>query len=341
MRIYLICASVYYKKSNKCYANLFSSLIAYKLEHAKIQFYYYLKCTQKKYNDLTISFQDNEKFKNFFNYVEKGVTEKGLIFNVYDDDMRNAAVALFRLLRETRLYNRIDYDKLRDWARRNVNDDMYDYVCRLTALYSYSYVSEDMFLPPFLFKPNYFINGETIVKALYLKNNYGKISDTVLKNFQVEKITDNIISIDSNYSGWNIPLNGCDGLISYFKDDVALNSYYYGIQLLHPFWMSNEELDETNPNHAEHYYFAHQQLLARYRLEKEHLGVRDPKKTSANCESDYNPYLYYENGLAFPTRSSVLGELDEGLTYIKSVDIAIQECIHRSIVIMVCTKTVN
>ncbi|XP_063829461.1 basic juvenile hormone-suppressible protein 2-like [Ostrinia nubilalis] len=276
--------------------------------------------------------KDNEHFITFNDYVEKGVTEKGLTFNIYDDDMRNAAIALFRLLRDTRIYNRVDYEKIKKWANANVNSDMYDYAKRLTSLYSISRGSEETLLPPFIFKPNYFVNGETIMKAMFIKNNNGQFSDSNLKN-QVFRIDKRII-INSNYSGWNIPLNGCDEKISYFKDDATLNSYYYGVHLRHPYWMPNEELDEINPKHPEHFYYIHQQLLARYRLEKEHLGTAFVKSSKQTCEPEYNPYLYYENGLAFPTRSSILGDMQENITYLKSIDIAIKECIYRGLVFL-------
>jgi hypothetical protein len=266
--------------------------------------------------------------------VEKGVTSKGLIFNLYDDDMREAAVSLFRLFRDTLYNDKTNYDQLTKWAKENINSAMLDYAKRLTSLFGRHKLDEN-FLPPFIAKPNYFVNGETIMKAFYVKENLGRISEDVMKQYQIQYIDEDSIAINTNYSGWNIPLHGCDKEIKYFIEDIALNSYYYGTHLLHPFWMSNAELSEHNPRHAEHYHFTHQQLYARYLLEKEHLKA-DEKPVKSTCEVDYHPYLYYENGLPFPTRSSILGDnIRDDLAYLQKIDIAIKECIHRGLVIIV------
>lgn len=280
--------------------------------------------------------------KNFNNWIDKGVTKRGLTFNIYNDDIREASVALFRLFK---LIEGENYTKLIKWANLNVNKEMREYALRLCSLYGTN-TPENHIFPPFVSNPRYFVNSETINKAFVILDDMrerGDIDAEIAETDQYDymyytnQVPRQFITINSNYSGWNTPRNGIEEEINYFREDVGLNSYYLGLHLLHPFWMSNEELDQSFPRHAEHYYYAHQQLMARYLLEKEHLPN---KNTSSDKDaSEYVPYLSYRNGLPFPTRSCVRGNWDSEMALIKSIDIAIKECIDRGLIIMVCLKS--
>lgn len=276
--------------------------------------------------------------KNLNNWIENGVTKRGLTFNIFNDDMREAAVALFRLFQSLDGEN---HKNLKKWAEQNINSEMYVYALRLDSLFGTN-TPENSILPPFILNPRYFVNSETITKAFTILDDitqHGKIDQMIAEvdqydsEFSSYDRTQQFITIDSNYSGWNLPQNGIEEEINYFREDVGLNSYYLGLHLLHPFWMSNEELDKSFSRHAEHYYYAHQQLMARYLLEKEHLPKKKP--VDGQGESDFVPYLSYKNGLPFPTRSCVKGDWDSEKFVIKSIDIAIKECIARGLIIMV------
>lgn len=103
---------------------------------------------------------------------------------------------------------------------------------------------------------------------------------------------------------------------------------------MHPFWLANQELDEIHPRHNEHYYYTHQQLLARLFLEREHI-IQDYKSLNKTNDRSFNPYLIHANGLPFPVRSNVVGDWNEEKAKIKSIDIAIRECMARALIIMV------
>ncbi|KAI5630688.1 hemocyanin, copper containing domain-containing protein [Phthorimaea operculella] len=274
---------------------------------------------------------NNNDYKKFESSMEKGYTMKGLTFNIYDDNMREAAIALFRVMCRT---NPETFKKLKEWAKQNINDHLFDYAVRLCALYgphTYDFkwkASE----PPFLVKPNFYVNGETIMKALKLKNNIESLNYQEAKVNQYYK-TDKIVSINTNYSGWNLILEECKDKIDYFTEDISLNAYYYGLHLLHPFWMSNDELDEINPRQAEHYFFSHQQLLARYYLEEESLTQRNASINEL-CHNSFNSYLVYENGLPFPIRYNHQGDWNEDKARLKRIDIGIEEFISRGFFIM-------
>lgn len=246
--------------------------------------------------------------------------------------MRNAAIALFRLLQDV---DTDQFHKILGWARDNINKDLLTYAWKLAIIYSDKNKLTNSFEqePPYIMKPNYFINGETIRKAMQLMIDDGQFNEQEAEVNQIYK-TGGIITINTNYSGWNLGSNGCHEELNYFREDIGINSFYSGVQLLHPFWMSNNELEEINSRHAEYYYYNHKQLMARYDLEREYLKFYKNSSTG-KCFTDYNPYLYYDNGLPFPIRSSTLKDWSEEQAKIKSIDIAIRECISRRVIFMV------
>ncbi|CAG4955891.1 unnamed protein product [Parnassius apollo] len=259
------------------------------------------------------------------------IVDEGLTFNIYDENLRDASVALFRLLQSLEADQ---LHKVTEWAKVNINDDLFAYAKQLAIIYANrnEFKSDFHHEPPYIAKPNYFINGETIKKAQQLIIDNGQITDQESRVNQIYKHND-IIAINTNYSGWNLPSNGCHEDLNYFREDIGINSYYYGVQLLHPFWMSNNEMEEINPQHAEYYYYTHKQLMARYNLERLYLKY-EKNKPIEKCYTDYNPYLYYDNGLPFPIRSSTLKEWNEEQAKIKSIDIAIKECVSRKVIFM-------
>lgn len=279
-------------------------------------------------------FQNNQYFKVFDQFIKNGTTEKSLTFNIYDDNMREAAIALFRFLQNIEMN---DYEKTIEWAEKNINRDMLNYAIRLNYLYSFKINRKEVTQTPcYVEKPNYFINSEIILKALRVQialTHRGDLS----KESKAEQFYQlhNFIVMNTNYSGWYLQQNGGDEVLNYFREDIALNCYYLGIHLLHPFWMSNEELDEINSRHAEHYYYSHQQLSARYHLENEY--IRQQNKVSINTvgRTDYNPNLVYDNGLPFPVRPPVQNKWNDEHAKLKAIDIAIRECINRGLIIMV------
>lgn len=287
---------------------------------------------------LELLLEENEHYDTFIHYVKNGITRKGLTFNIYDEDMRQAAVQLFQLIRDL---NNGGYDAKQMLNFDDINPDLVAYAFDLSKLYSNKHPEKAAFIPPFIRKPNFFVNGETIFKAIKLSNsfNYNETKTEEARVNQYDKIDDMVI-INTNYSGWNLPQNGGEDELNYFREDISLNSYYYGIHLMHPYWMSSQDLDEIHPRHNEHYYYVHQQLTARLLLEKQHLlqGNSSSKKSEFG---DFNPYLIHDNGLPFPVRSNIVGDWSVDRAKIKTIDIAIRECMARGLIIMDNATTIN
>lgn len=248
--------------------------------------------------------------------------------------MREAAIALFRLLQMADQY---DHATLDSWARIYINKEIAAYALRLESIYGNEFYSKYLMLP-YTFNPHYFVNSEAIAKVSQIYDDIwstGRLSSefsNIYHYFYTTTQQNNFITISANYSGWNLPKNSIQDELNYFTEDVFLNSYYLGLHLLHPFWMTNDELDQINPRHAEHYYYAHKRLMARYELEKLHLKNRTCTGTDG---SDYVPYLSYPNGLPFPTRSFIKRDWDDEQAFLKKIDIALKECISRGVIFMV------
>ncbi|CAH2043548.1 unnamed protein product, partial [Iphiclides podalirius] len=66
--------------------------------------------------------EENEYYKEFISYIENGFTLKGLTFCIYDDNLRNAAIALFRLLQSIDDIDQLH--KILGWATENINKDL-------------------------------------------------------------------------------------------------------------------------------------------------------------------------------------------------------------------------
>jgi len=94
--------------------------------------------------------------------------------------------------------------------------------------------------------------------------------------------------------------------MSYFTEDVGINAYYYYYNLYRPFWMNTETYGIHTYQRGEEYYYFHQQLLARYYLERlsnnfGEIGVYDYDDA---FETGYYPTMCYQNGLQFPQRQN-------------------------------------
>lgn len=279
---------------------------------------------------LVNKFQRSEYFEKFQLLMEKGYTSPALTFNIYDDNIREATITLFRLLQEQ---NTDISPKFNKWLKHHINVDMFQFAKRLFLLYTNRNTE---IIPPFIENPKYFTNAETIIKANRLRSMKGHLGDDDEKVNQIYRKND-LVTINTNYSGWNLMNNGFESELNYFREDIALNSFYYGINLLHPFWMHNEELDNLNIRHTEHFFYVHQQLLARYLLEKVQFKVGNVSQKEEEKYTRYDPFLRYDNGLAFPVRYEYfnLNKLNKAWSQIISSHISLSECISRGLIVMV------
>lgn len=107
--------------------------------------------------------------------------------------------------------------------------------------------------------PHYFFNFDVIQRAQMYKQ----------QGFYGVKKVDGVYNLvlNANYSSYNV-YSYEDQSVSYFTEDIGLNAYYYYFHIDYPFWMGGEEYGLYKDRRGEFYLFFHQQLLARYYLER-------------------------------------------------------------------------
>lgn len=145
--------------------------------------------------------------------------------------------------------------------------------------------------------PYYFFHSEVIQKAhLYkMQGFYG--------TKKVEGVYNTVIP--ANYTGWYMHTN-MEQKVSYFTEDVGLNAWYYHFQSQFPSWMGGKEYDLYKDRRGELYLFHHQQLLARYYLERlsNDMGTIPEISYYEPLKTGYFPDMYYYNGVPFPARDN-------------------------------------
>lgn len=152
-------------------------------------------------------------------------------------------------------------------------------------------------LPPiYEIYPYYFFSSEVIQKVHKYKQEFDGRAVQGQAGYKG-------YTIDANYSGYYLNLHPEQSL-SYFTEDVGLNSFYYYYNIYYPFWLGGEDFDYRNDRRGEVYYFVYQQLLARYYLERLSNGFGEIKwfNWDVPFETGYYPSLRYPNGLEFPNR---------------------------------------
>ncbi|ETN67251.1 hexamerin 2 beta [Anopheles darlingi] len=235
-----------------------------------------------------------EAVKEFVALYHHGLLPFDEIFSVFDELHREQAIALFHLF-----YYAKDWDtfyKSMVWARFHVNEGMFVYAVTVAVLHRKDMAGLE--LPaPYEIYPYYFFNTEVVQKAAQYK----------MQGFYGAKKVDGVynVVIPTNYTGWYVHTNP-DQKVSYFTEDIGLNTYYYYFHADYPFWMGGKEFGLYKDRRGELYLYKHQQLLARYYLERlsNDLGVIGEFSWYKPISTGYYPNMHYYNGVSFPSRDN-------------------------------------
>lgn len=119
------------------------------------------------------------------------------------------------------------------------------------------------------------------------------------------KVPSSAYLVYANYSSAYGMLND-ETKLSYFTEDIGWNSYYFYFHIDYPFWMNGTEFGLNKDRRGEQFLYMHQQLLARYYLERLSNRMREiPEfQWTQPIETGYDPHMHYYNGVSFASRKN-------------------------------------
>ncbi|CAK1586876.1 unnamed protein product [Parnassius mnemosyne] len=256
------------------------------------------------------NYLNSEIISNLQNYKnEKGFIPKHEIFTEYNENHINELKLIFEVLYFAKDFN--TFYKAAAWARQNINCGVYVDAIYL-AILNRKDTERVSIPPPYEVLPNYFINRDAIIKGSLLLANEEIIN---LENVREEG---NSYIIDANYSK-NL-YETSDETLSYFHEDIGLNSFYFLQKLNMSPWL-NTSLG-LKPKFGEHIYYTMKQLATRYNLERYSNGLPELEDLSWDSLSltPYDPMLIYSNGNDFEPRSSAISGSNEDLAFLQSIE---------------------
>lgn len=249
-------------------------------------------------------YEEPEIVTDYLALQKIGLLPRGEEFSVLHKSHIQEAIALFRLLHQAEDWD--TFYKVLVWARFHVNEGVFIYAVNVAVLHRPDF--EGIVLPaPYEVYPYYFFDSETIQAAQTSK----------LQGLPTtKKAADaNILIINSNYTGWNKRTNP-EQALSYFTEDVGLNTWYYYFHADYPFWVDSKDSLYKN-RRGEVYLHTHAQLLARYYLERlsNNLGKIPQFSWRIPFRTGYNPALAYYKGASFPVRNNFYSTYNEQTYY--------------------------
>lgn len=112
--------------------------------------------------------------------------------------------------------------------------------------------------------------------------------------------------IPANYSGWYIVHDhgvSDNHKLSYFTEDIGLNSFYVASAHDFPHWLNSVEHHLPQHIRGELYLYLHHQILVRHNLERLSHNLDEVDYVDINKPVvPYYPTLQHANGLPFPQR---------------------------------------
>ncbi|XP_068985274.1 hexamerin-like [Bombus flavifrons] len=239
-------------------------------------------------------YKDKNVVQKFFWWYKQGMfLVRDAIFTPFNTEHMYEMRMLFELF-----YNAKDFQtfyKTACWARLRMNSDMFTTAFSVAVFYRSD--CKYMRLPAiYEIYPNYFFDSSVIQEAQYLKMSQG--TGAGMGNIETYVVT-------ANYSSsYMMPYMDDEYKLDYFMEDIGINAYYYYIRQIFPFWMSSSKYNMPKEIRGQFYYFIHQQLLARYFLERmsNDLGKIEDFDWNKSIYPGYFSTMMYPNGIPFPQR---------------------------------------
>ncbi|CAF4849210.1 unnamed protein product [Pieris macdunnoughi] len=208
-------------------------------------------------------FLKDDVVKRFIEVFKMGMLPRGEIFVHTNTLHMDQAIVTFRML-----YFAKDFDtfiRTACFLRERINGGMFVYA--LTCAVFHRHDCRGVVLPaPYEIYPYFFVDSHIINKASMLKMSKAA-TDPAIFNYYGIKVTDkNLLVIDWR-KGVRTTLTKDDRL-SYFTEDIDLNTYMYYLHMSYPYWMVKDTYNLQKERRGEISMYAYKQLLARYRLER-------------------------------------------------------------------------
>ncbi|CAH0683394.1 unnamed protein product [Spodoptera exigua] len=242
-----------------------------------------------------------EVVRDFIDTFKMGMLPRGEIFVHTNELHMIQAVKVFKIL-----YFAKDFDvfmRTACWLRERINGGMFVYA--LTACVFHRADCRGITLPaPYEIYPYFFVDSHVINKAFMMKMTKAA-NDPVLMNYYGIKVTDkNLVVIDWR-KGVRRSLSQNDR-ISYFTEDIDLNTYLYYLHMSYPYWMKHDMYAVNKERRGEIMSYATMQLLARMRLERLSHEMCDIKPIMWNepLKTGYWPKIRLHTGDEMPVRSN-------------------------------------
>ncbi|XP_063387417.1 arylphorin subunit alpha-like [Cydia fagiglandana] len=248
------------------------------------------------------NYTNKKAVEEFLLYYKSGFMPKYKTFSVFYDEMREEAIALFKLF-----YYAKDFEtfyKTAAFARVHFNDGQFLYAYYI-AIYQRPDTQSFVLPAPYEMFPQYFVNTKTFLKAYRTRMQNGAIDPAYAANHGIYHENGKYVFYSNYTSPW---LTGSiEDKLSYFTEDIGMNSYYYYFQTLLPFWWNKSSLAHFEEMRGDIFYFSYQQLIAKYYLNRLSNGLGEipefswykPIKTGYYCQlSSYYPFFsrneYYQ-----------------------------------------------
>ena len=177
-------------------------------------------------------YKDFEDVKTFIDsWNDKDWLEKGKVFTIMNERHQKQTYRLFRLL-----WNSVDFETFKHncvWARAHCNEGMFIYALTLTVLHRRTMMKGIILPAIYEIYPYSFFHSDVIYDAYRKKANDAKFG-------YYEHEQDNMVW--SNYSQYhNIDKWTCKHCteyekLTYFTEDIGVNSYYYYMMMDYPFY---------------------------------------------------------------------------------------------------------
>ncbi|XP_076652689.1 hexamerin 70c-like [Halictus rubicundus] len=252
----------------------------------------------RNYNlESNIEMYNNKDSVQQFNwwYKQGSLLNSKALFSLYNPENLYEMNQLFELFYSAKDFQ--TFYKTACWARLNVNDGVF--VAAFTIAVFYRNDCKYMRLPAmYEIYPNLYYSLNVIQEAQNLKMSKGCGANFAFDNREQYMVY-------ANYTNAYIPFADEESRMDYFMEDPSINAYYYYFRQIFSFWLSSDYVGMSKELRGKLYYYNHQQLLAKYYLERMSNGLGEIEDFDwyKPISSGYFSNMMYSNGIAVPQRS--------------------------------------